>query len=113
MSRMIKSAAENIYPAEVEACLRQHPLVRAAAVIGVLDERWAQSVKAIVVLEEGASVDATELIEFCRASIASYKKPRYVTFVDELPMHGFTIDYDSLDAMHGGGGYPGGSNRSA
>jgi acyl-CoA synthetase (AMP-forming)/AMP-acid ligase II len=113
MSRMIKSAAENIYPAEVEACLRQHPLVRAAAVIGVPDERWAQSVKAIVVLEEGASIDATELIEFCRASIASYKKPRVVTFVDELPMRGFAIDYDSLDAVHGGGGYPGGGNRSA
>jgi long-chain acyl-CoA synthetase len=113
MSRMIKSAAENIYPAEVEACLGQHPLVRAAAVIGVPDERWAQSVKAIVVLEEGASVNAKELIEFCRASIASYKKPRFVTLVDELPMRGFTIDYDALDAMHGGGGYPGGGNRSA
>jgi long-chain acyl-CoA synthetase len=113
MSRMIKSAAENIYPAEVEACLRQHPLVRAAAVIGVPDDRWAQSVKAIVVLAEGESVEAAELIEFCRGSIASYKKPRFVTFVEELPMRGFAIDYDSLDAMHGGGGYPGGGNRSA
>jgi acyl-CoA synthetase (AMP-forming)/AMP-acid ligase II len=113
MSRMIKSAAENIYPAEVEACLRQHPLVCAAAVIGVPDDRWAQSVKAIVVLQEGESLEAAELIEFCRASIASYKKPRFVTFVEELPMRGFAIDYDSLDAMHGGGGYPGGGNRSA
>jgi len=109
---MIKSAAENIYPAEVEACLRQHPHVRAAAVIGVPDERWAQSVKAIVVLEEGASVEAAELIEHCRTSIASYKKPRFVTFVDELPMLGGAIDYDTLDATHGGGGYPGGGNRS-
>ena len=112
MARMIKSAAENIYPAEVEACLRQHPHVRAAAVIGVPDERWAQSVKAIVVLEEGASVEAAELIEHCRTSIASYKKPRFVTFVDELPMLGGAIDYDTLDATHGGGGYPGGGNRS-
>lgn len=113
MSRMIKSAAENIYPAEVEACLRQHPQVRAAAVIGVPDDRWAQSVKAIVVLEEGAHVDEAALIDHCRATIASYKKPRYVTFVDELPMLGFAIDYDTLDATHGGGGYPGGGNRSA
>jgi acyl-CoA synthetase (AMP-forming)/AMP-acid ligase II len=113
MSRMIKSAAENIYPAEVEACLRQHPEVRLAAVIGVPDERWAQSVKAIVVLEEGASVHAGELIEHCRSTIASYKKPRFVTFVAELPMQGFAIDYDTLDAEHGGGGYPGGGNRSA
>ena len=113
MSRMIKSAAENIYPAEVEACLQQHPQVRAAAVIGVPDDRWAQSVKAIVVLEEGASLEADELIEHCRASIASYKKPRFVTFVDALPMQGFAVDYDTLDATHGGGGYPGGGNRSA
>jgi long-chain acyl-CoA synthetase len=113
MSRLIKSAAENIYPAEVEACLRQHPAVRVAAVIGVPDERWAQSVKAIVVLEEAASIEAGELIEHCRATIASYKKPRLVTFVEELPMQGFAIDYDTLDAQHGGGGYPGGGNRSA
>jgi acyl-CoA synthetase (AMP-forming)/AMP-acid ligase II len=113
MSRMIKSAAENIYPAEVEACLRQHPDVRAAAVIGVPDERWAQSVKAVVVLEEGATVDAAVLIEHCRASIASYKKPRSIVFVDELPMQGFAVDYDALDAAHGGGGYPGGGYRSA
>jgi long-chain acyl-CoA synthetase len=101
MSRMIKSAAENIYPAEVEACLRQHPDVRAAAVIGVPDERWAQSVKAIVVLEAGATANA------------SYKKPRSITFVDELPMQGFAVDYDALDKEHGGGGYPGGGYRSA
>jgi acyl-CoA synthetase (AMP-forming)/AMP-acid ligase II len=113
MSRMIKSAAENIYPAEVEACLRQHAAVRLAAVIGVPDERWAQSVKAIVVLEEGASVQPDELIDHCRATIASYKKPRFVTFVNEIPMRGFAIDYDTLDAEHGGGGYPGGGNRSA
>jgi long-chain acyl-CoA synthetase len=113
MSRMIKSAAENIYPAEVEACLRQHPGVRAAAVIGVPDERWAQSVKAIVVLEDGVSAEAEELIEHCRASIASYKKPRSIVFVDQRPLRGFAVDYDALDAAHGGGGYPGGGYRSA
>jgi long-chain acyl-CoA synthetase len=113
MSRMIKSAAENIYPAEVEACLRQHPDVRAAAVIGVPDERWAQSVKAIVVLEAGATANAGALIAHCRSAIASYKKPRSITFVDELPMQGFAVDYDALDKEHGGGGYPGGGYRSA
>lgn len=113
MSRMIKSAAENIYPAEVEACLRSHPDVRAAAVIGVPDDRWAQSVKAIVVLEDEATADPDVLIDHCRSSIASYKKPRMVTFVDELPMRDFAIDYDALDKAHGGGGYPGGGYRSA
>jgi long-chain acyl-CoA synthetase len=112
MSRMIKSAAENIYPAEVEACLRTHPHVRAAAVIGVPDDRWAQSVKAIVVLEDGVEPDPEALIDHCRMSIASYKKPRSFAFVDELPMKGFVIDYDALDEAHGGGGYPGGGYRS-
>jgi len=111
-ARMIKSAAENIYPAEVEACLASHPAVREAAVIGVPDEVWAQSVKAIVAVRDGVSVTAEELIEHCRSRIASYKKPRTVEFVDVLPRQGFLVDYDALDAQFGGGGYPGGWNRS-
>jgi acyl-CoA synthetase (AMP-forming)/AMP-acid ligase II len=111
--RMLKSAAENIYPAEVEACIRAHPAVREAAIIGVPDERWVQSVKAIVVLEDGATATADDIIEHCRASIASYKKPRTVEFVDALPRNGFFVDYDALDKRFGGGGYPGGRTRSA
>ncbi len=111
-SRMIKSAAENIYPAEVEACIREHPAVSEVAVIGVPDERWAQSVKAVVVLEEGHPLSTEELVEHCRSRIASYKKPRHVEFVDHLPKRGLAIDYEALDAAHGGGGYPGGSYRS-
>lgn len=109
MTRIIKSAAENIYPAEVEGCLKRHAAVRDAAVIGVPDERWAQSVKALVVLEPGAEVSAEELIEHCRNEIASYKKPRFVEFVDEIPRVGGAVDYDALDAAYGGGGYPGAS----
>jgi acyl-CoA synthetase (AMP-forming)/AMP-acid ligase II len=105
--RMLKSGVENIYPAEVEAVIRQHPAVEACAVIGVPDERWAQSVKAIVVLKPGQSPAQADIIEFCRAHIASYKKPRYVTFAAGLPMTGGLIDYAALDAEHGGGGYPG------
>ena len=98
--------------AEVEACLATHPAVREAAVIGVPDDVWAQSVKAIVAVREGTSVTADEIIEHCRARIASYKKPRTVEFVDSLPRKGFAIDYDALDDRFGGGGYPGGWNRS-
>ena len=112
-TRMIKSAAENIYPAEVEGCISRHPAVAECAIIGVPDERWTQSVKAIVVLREGARATADDIIEHCRAHIASYKKPRAVEFVEKLPRDGFAIDYSALDDQFGGGGYPGGRNRSA
>jgi long-chain acyl-CoA synthetase len=112
-TRIVKSAAENIYPAEVEACIGSHPAVKEAAIIGVPDPKWTQSVKAIVVLKEGESATADDIIEHCRASIASYKKPRTVEFVDALPRNGWLVDYDALDERFGGGGYPGGRNRNA
>jgi long-chain acyl-CoA synthetase len=112
-TRMLKSAAENIYPVEVEAALRTHPAVADAAIIGVPDEQWVQTVTAIVVLHEDASATADELIDHCRARIASYKKPRAVEFIDALPRHGYAVDYDALDRRFGGGGYPGGTTRSA
>ncbi|MEZ5142385.1 MAG: AMP-binding protein [Acidimicrobiales bacterium] len=105
--RLIKSAAENIYPVEVERCLQQHPAVREAAVIGVPDRTWGQRVKAVVVLEDGAAASADELVEHCRRAIAGYKKPSEVVFVTELPRQGWQVDYDALDDAHGGGGYPG------
>jgi acyl-CoA synthetase (AMP-forming)/AMP-acid ligase II len=110
MTRLIKSAAENVYPPEVERCLTAHPAVKAAAVIGVPDAHYTQSVKAVVVAEDGQSVNAADLIEHCRTHIASYKKPKFVEFVDELPLVGGRPDYDALDAQFGGGGYPGGRN---
>ncbi len=112
-TRMIKSAAENIYPAEVEGCIARHPAVAECAVIGVPDPRWTQSVKAIVVLNADAEATTEDIIEHCRTAIASYKKPRTVEFVEKLPRQGFAVDYDALDAQFGGGGYPGGRNRSA
>lgn len=105
--RIVKSASENIYPAEVEACLTSHPGVAEAAVIGVPDPVWTQHVKAVVVAADGARVDEDTLIEHCRAHLASYKKPRSVVFVDSLPRRDGHVDYDRLDAEHGGGGYPG------
>jgi long-chain acyl-CoA synthetase len=81
-------------------------------VIGVPDDVWVQSVKAVVVLHGGATADADQLITWCRDRIASYKKPRTVEFVDALPRVGFAVDYDALDSRFGGGGYPGGTTRS-
>ncbi|MEV4287210.1 AMP-binding protein [Nonomuraea bangladeshensis] len=105
--RMIKSGAENIYPAEVERALKSHPAVADAAVIGVPDPAWHQAVKAVVALREGAAATAEELIEHVRGQVAAYKRPREVAFVAEIPKRGFTPDYDALDAAHGGGNYPG------
>jgi long-chain acyl-CoA synthetase len=112
-TRLIKSAAENIYPAEVEGALAAHPAVAECAVIGVPDPRWVQRVKAIVVRRDESTVSAEELMEFCRDRIASYKRPREVEFVEALPRTGVAVDYDRLDATFGGGNYPGGRTRSA
>jgi fatty-acyl-CoA synthase/long-chain acyl-CoA synthetase len=82
---MIISGGANIYPAEIEAVLYAHPSVMDAAVIGVPDGEFGESVKAVVQRRPGASVTAAELIAFCAERLAGYKKPRTVDFVDELP----------------------------
>ncbi|GAA4626278.1 AMP-binding protein [Actinoallomurus vinaceus] len=105
--RMIKSANENIYPAEVERALKSHEAVADAAVIGVPDPEWGQNVKAIIVLKEGTSLTPEEVVEHVRSQIASYKKPRHVEFAESIPKKGYTPHYDALDATYGGGGYPG------
>jgi acyl-CoA synthetase (AMP-forming)/AMP-acid ligase II len=110
MTRMIKSAAENVYPPEVEGCIESHPAVKEAALIGVPDPRFRQSVKAVVALVEGTTVSEQEIIEHCKARIASYKKPRSVEFVVVLPRKDGAKDYEALDRAFGGGGYPGGDN---
>jgi long-chain acyl-CoA synthetase len=82
---MIVSGAENIYPAEVENVLMSHPAVSEVAVIGVPDERWGETVKAIVVLAPGAQAGEQDLIAHARRNLAHYKCPTSIDFVDELP----------------------------
>ena len=82
---MVISGGENIYPAEVENALMKHPAVADCAVIGVPDARWGESVKACVVLREGATVTEREIIDFMRAQIAHYKCPKSVDFLAALP----------------------------
>ncbi len=84
---IIISGGENVASREVEDVLYGHPAVREASVIGVPHEEWGEAVKAVVALKPGSAGTVTEadLIEFCRARLAGYKKPRSVDFVDELP----------------------------
>lgn len=82
---MIRSGGENIYSVEVERMIERHAAVAEAAVIGVPDIYWGENVRAIVALKEGRHADETELVEWCRAHLASYKKPRSVVFVSRLP----------------------------
>lgn len=86
---LIISGGENIYPREVEEVLIQHPGVREVAVIGVPDAEWGEAVKAVVAPSGDAKVTETELIEFCRERIASYKKPKSVEFINELPKNNY------------------------
>ena len=83
---MVITGGENVYPIEVEAALSEHPAVLDVAVFGTPDERWGEAVTAAVVLRPDAGeVSPAELIAFTRERIASYKKPRLVLFLDELP----------------------------
>ncbi|MFF5985968.1 long-chain-fatty-acid--CoA ligase [Prauserella flavalba] len=82
---MVISGGENIYPAEVERVLLQHPGVADVAVIGVPHETWGETVKAVMVPADGAGVDEADVIAFTRDRLAHYKCPTSVTVVAELP----------------------------
>ena len=82
---MIISGGFNIYPREVEEVLLAHPEVLEAGVVGVPDELWGESVKAFVVKKEGSTLDEESLIRFCKENLASYKKPKSIVFIPELP----------------------------
>jgi acyl-CoA synthetase (AMP-forming)/AMP-acid ligase II len=84
---MIISGGVNIYPAEIEEVLLLHHSVLDAAVIGLPDQEWGESIKAVVVLREGKEPNEEEIIAYCGERLAGYKKPKSVDFVDELPRH--------------------------
>lgn len=82
---LIIRGGENIAPAEIESVLSAHPAVEEVAVIGCPDEEWGETVMAVVVLRPGESLTVEEVQEYCRARLASFKKPERVEFVDRLP----------------------------
>ena len=85
---LIKPGGENVYPAEVEKVIMEHPGIREVSVIGVPDPKFGEGIKAVCVLHPGVKLTAQELIDFVAGRIARYKKPGYVEFADSLPKKG-------------------------
>ncbi len=84
-SDLIVSGGENIYPAEVESVLLQHPTVAEACVVGIPDEQWGQRVVAAVVVRDVTVFDKEDLLLFCRQRMAGYKIPKKIVVLDALP----------------------------
>ena len=84
-SDMIIRAGENISPEELENVIREHPKVEDVAVIGVPDETWGEEPRAVVIPKKGEKPTEEEIMEYCRQNLASFKRPRSVLFVNDLP----------------------------
>jgi acyl-CoA synthetase (AMP-forming)/AMP-acid ligase II len=99
---LIKTGGENVYPAEVENAIRQHPAIAQVVVIGVPDPQWSEAIKAVCLLRVSKKVTADEIINFVSEKIARYKRPKHVAFVDNLPMTAAgEIDRAAIKATHG------------
>src|SRR5690606_30799155 len=82
---MVIAGGVNIYPCEIEDVLHSHPQVLEAAVVGIPDDEWGESLKAFVIRQPGAEPSAGELATYCRQHLANYKCPKHFAFVDALP----------------------------
>ncbi|HXZ36869.1 MAG TPA: AMP-binding protein [Thermodesulfobacteriota bacterium] len=99
---LIKPGGENVYPAEVEKAILEHPEVADVAVFGVRDKEWGEAVKAVCVLKTGSVLTQQGLIDFVASKIARYKKPKYVDFVPALPKtQEGTVDREKVKAEYG------------
>ena len=85
LKNMYISGAENVYPAEVEYQIRQHPAIDNVAIIGVPDVKWGESGMAFLVVKPGYNISKEEITAFCGDKLARYKIPKYICFLDELP----------------------------
>jgi len=82
---MIISGGTNVYPAECEEVMSEHPKIADVAVIGVPDEKWGEAVKALIILKPGEKTTENEIIMWCKKRMASYKVPKSVEFISEIP----------------------------
>lgn len=87
-SDLIITGGENVYPAEIESVLRQHPAIKEVAVVGIPDTEWGQKVAVAIILENKHSLSIDELSTYAREHLAGYKIPREMVFVDALPLTG-------------------------
>jgi acyl-CoA synthetase (AMP-forming)/AMP-acid ligase II len=85
-SDMIISGGINIYPWEIEDVLFSHPAVSEAAVIGKPDPEWGEIIIAYIVLKPGSSITEQEIVDFTKGRLASYKKPKEVRLIQEMPL---------------------------
>jgi fatty-acyl-CoA synthase/long-chain acyl-CoA synthetase len=85
---MIISGGVNIYPAEIEAALEAHADINDVAVFGIPDDEWGEAVHAIVVVRTGAVLSKAQITAFARQSLAGYKVPRSISFMDDIPRTG-------------------------
>ena len=100
---LIKPGGENVYPAEVERTILEHPAVAEAVVFGVPDAHWGEAIKAACVLRPGQTLTAEALADFVGSRIAGYKKPRQVVFVETLPRTpAGAVDRAAIKREHGG-----------
>jgi len=100
---LIKPGGENVYSAEVEKSILEHPVIQTTVVIGVPDPEWKEGIKAACVLKEGEILEARVLIDFVVEWITRYKKPQYVEFVTEFPFReGGVPDREKIKDLYGG-----------
>ncbi len=101
---MIISGGLNVYSAEVEFVLMRHPSISQAAVFGIPDEKWGEAIKAVLVLEQGATATQEEIMAFCKEHLSAYKRPKSFEFVDRLPVTPYgKIDKKVLRAKYWAG----------
>jgi fatty-acyl-CoA synthase len=82
---MYITGGENVYPAEIERVLKEHPQIEDAAVAGIPDDAWGEVGHAFIIREPGASISAAEILAFCKNRLAAFKSPRKITFCEDFP----------------------------
>jgi 3-oxocholest-4-en-26-oate---CoA ligase len=96
-SQCINTGGEKVYPEEVEECLKRHPAVADAAVVGLPDEKWGESITALVEAHPGATIESQELRDHVKANLAAYKAPKIVFEIDTVGRaNNGKLDYRAL-----------------